>query len=259
MKKQIHTISEPFSFRDTIPSEYGFIPMDREFTHWPLYHDDAAWKIFTYLLMRVNYTPRFWCNYKIDVGQYVTSYAHLADDLYKSRDEIKRLLAKLKKIGEVTTKRIGNALLINMPNYMIYMNIKRHKNGSSARLKSDLSPNDALRVSIIKENNQNNHLKRKENMAPPQNFSSTGTDTFHSLGEIWARQKGVGAQLPYHFDQFPPDRAEVELYVRKNNMDINIDNFYKHYEDNCWCDLKGRKLDGWHFALNRMSKKGEYL
>ena len=52
--------SERLAFPDTIPSEYGFITIDREFVNWPLFHDDAAWKIMCYLLMRANYKTRFW-------------------------------------------------------------------------------------------------------------------------------------------------------------------------------------------------------
>ena len=52
MKKLRHPISLSFSFQDTIPSGNGYIMLDREFTNWPLFYDDAAWKLFTYLLMR---------------------------------------------------------------------------------------------------------------------------------------------------------------------------------------------------------------
>ena len=47
MKKVIHPISLSFSFQDTIPSGNGYIMLDREFVNWPLFYDDAAWKLFT--------------------------------------------------------------------------------------------------------------------------------------------------------------------------------------------------------------------
>ena len=255
MKKRIHHISDPLSFQDTIPSEYGFIILDREFVHWPLYHDDAAWKMLTYLLMRANYKRKFWGEHTINPGELVTSYGHMAEDLYKSRDEVKRLLSKLKKINEVQTVRLGNALLIRMPNYLKYMGIlKRHVLPAP-----DLDLKDDLPPPITKESNKYNQLTREKNTFATQNLSTGRGSGFRPIGQILARQWDPEAKPKYNFKEFPPKRAEVEDYVKANGLCVNIDDFYQHYEDSCWCDLNGRRIDGWHFALNRMSKKGEYL
>ena len=68
-------------------------------------------------------------------GEYVTSYAHIGEDLHKSRDEVKRLLTKLKNIGEVKTTRLGNALLVSMPNYLKYQRFRTRRHKDSARHK----------------------------------------------------------------------------------------------------------------------------
>ena len=81
MKKVIHLISLSFSFQDTIPSDNGYVMLDREFTNWPLFYDDASWKLFTYLLKRVNYTTRLWETNQVRKGKLVTSYQHLGDAL----------------------------------------------------------------------------------------------------------------------------------------------------------------------------------
>ena len=77
---------------------------------------------------------------KMKKGELVTSYQHLADALNKSRDEIKRLLKKLKDIHEVETVRVGNALLIKLPNYLKYMSLPDKKKGKSARPQPEESP-----------------------------------------------------------------------------------------------------------------------
>lgn len=150
MKKVVYPASLSFSFQDTIPSDNGYIMLDREFTNWPLFYDDAAWKIFTYFLMRANYTTRQLGTREVQKGELVTSYQHLGDALHKSRDEIKRLLKKLKNIHEVETMRVGNALLLKMPNYLKYMGLMEKKKGKPARPSPAENPEEVPDESINK-------------------------------------------------------------------------------------------------------------
>ena len=237
------------AFPDTIPSEYGFITIDREFVNWPLFHDDAAW---------ANYKTRFWGTRTINPSEYVTSYAHLGEDLHKSRDEVKRLLTKLKNNGEVKTMRLGNALLISMPNYLKYQRFRTRRHKDSARPEPDISPEPDHQALTTKENKPGNNFKRKENYTRRRNFSDPDNGGFVSLGAIFARQMEPPAKK-YHFNTFPPDRAEVEMYVKNNNMDIDLDHFFEHYERTDWCNQKGKKLGGWHFALHRLVDQGIYI
>lgn len=257
MKKLRHPISLSFSFQDTIPSSNGYIMLDREFTNWPLFYDDAAWKLFTYLLMRANYTIRQWGTNEVQKGELVTSYQHLADALHKSRDEIKRLLKKLKDIHEVETIRVGNALLLRMPNYLKYMGFMEKKKEKSARPSPAENPKPVPDESINKERKEGNNVIRKENLYTPQHFQNTSSGELRSIGSVFARQ--IKSVMPYHFDQLPPDEDEVRRYVMEKELTVDLDRFFDHYYAHGWCDQKGRRIGGWHFALCHTHKTGEYL
>lgn len=257
MKKVIHPTSLSFSFQDTIPSGNGYIMLDREFTNWPLFYDDAAWKLFTYLLMRANYTIRQWGTRDVQKGELITSYQHLADALHKSRDEVKRLLKKLKDIHEVETVRVNSALLIKMPNYLKYMGLMEKKKGKSARPSPEENPAPAPDESINKESKERNNVIRKENLYTPQHFSNNSNGGLHSIGSVFARQ--IKSVMPYHFDQLPPDEDEVRRYVTEKELTVDLDRFFDHYYSTSWCDQKGRRIDGWHFALSRLANYGEWL
>jgi len=257
MKKVTHPISLSFSFPDTIPSGNGYIILDRELINWPLFYDDAAWKMFIYLLMRANYTNRLWGTHQVQKGELITSYQHLADALNKSRDEVKRLLKKLKNIREVETVRIGNALLIKMLNYLKYMNCKESEKGEGARLKPEENPGCDLTSPITKENKEGNHVIREENLYRPKHFSNNHSGGLQSIASILARQ--MKPSLPYHFDEFPPDEDEVKRYVAEKELNVDVDRFLDHYYKTSWCQKNGKHLDGWHFALCHCEKKGEWL
>ena len=81
---------------------------------------------------------------------------------------------------------------------------------------------------------------------------------FVSLGAIFARQPEPPAKK-YHFNTFPPDRAEVEMYIREKALEVNPEHFFAYYERHDWCNRKYRKLDGWHFALHEIIKTGMYM
>lgn len=257
MKKLRHPISLSFAFQDTIPSGNGYIMLDREFTNWPLFYDDAAWKLFTYLLMRANYTIRQWGTNEVQKGELITSYQHLADALHKSRDEIKRLLKKLKDIHEVETIRVNNALLIKMPNYLKYMGLMEKEKRKSVRPSPAENPKLVPDEPINKESKEGNNVIRKENLYTPQHFQNTSSGELRSIGSVFARQ--IKSVMPYHFDQLPPDEDEVRRYVIEKELTVDLDRFFDHYYSTGWCDLKGRPLDGWHFALCHIHKIGEYL
>ena len=257
MKKLRHPISLSFSFQDTIPSGNGYIMLDRELVNWPLFYDDAAWKLFTYLLMRANYTTRQWGTNEVQKGELVTSYQHLADALHKSRDEIKRLLKKLKDIHEVETIRVGNALLLRMPNYLKYMGFMEKKKEKSARPSPAENPKPVPDEPINKERKEGNNVIRKENLYTPQHFSNNSNGGLHSIGSVFARQ--IKSVMPYHFDQLPPDEDEVRRYITEKELTVDLDRFFDHYYSTGWCVQKGRWIDGWHFALSRLANYGEWL
>ena len=72
-------------------------------------------------------------------------------------------------------------------------------------------------------------------------------------------RKSTDEGLEKEFNTFPPDRAEVEMYIREKSLEVNPEHFFDYYERHDWCDRKYRKLDGWHFALHELVKTGMYM
>ena len=47
--------------------------------------------------------------------------------------------------------------------------------------------------------------------------------------------------------------------MAEKDLNVDVDRFFDHYNANGWCDKKGRRLDGWQFALSRLANHGEWL
>jgi len=176
---------------------------------------------------------------------------------YKGETYKVKVLKKLKDIHEVETVRVGNALLIKLPNYLKYMSLPDKKKGKSARPQPEENPEPIPDESTNKESKEGNSFIRKENLYRPQVFSNNSNGGLRSIGSIFAQQ--VKSAFPYHFNEFPPDENEVRRYVAEKDLNVDVDRFFDHYYSTVWCNKKGRRLDGWHFALYHCEKTGEWL
>ena len=144
-----------------------------------------------------------------------------------------------------------------MPNYLKYMGLMEKKKEKSARPSLAENPKPVPDESINKERKEGNNVIRKENLYTPQHFQNISSGELRSIGSVFARQ--IKSVMPYHFDQLPPDEDEVRRYVTEKELTVDLDRFFDHYYSTGWCDQKGRRIGGWHFALNKLAKQGEWL
>ncbi len=194
-------------------------------------------------------------------GEVVISHIRLAETLNKSKDQIRRLLNKLKRTNDITTTRIGCATLIKLINYNKYQGFEDITPDTTATCPPDECHLNAFYPLTTKERKQGNNVNNEKKLAEPALFEQKRTGGgLVGLGDVLARQGlEVGAKFKYHFTQLPPDWQKVERYVAEKNIHINLEGFYSYYESTGWCERNGKKLDGWHFALCHTHKTGEYL
>ena len=189
------------------------------------------------------------------------SHMRLAETLDKSKDQIRRLLNKLKRTNDITTTRIGCATLVRLINYNKYQGFEDTTPDTTATCPPNESQLIADYPPMTEERKQGNNVNNEKKLVGREIFEQKRTGGgLVGLGDVLARQGlGAGAKFKYHFTQLPPDWTELERYVAEKNIHINLEGFYSYYESNGWCERSGKKLDGWHFALCYAHKTGEYL
>lgn len=75
----------------------GFINLHRKILDWEWYDDINVFRVFTHLLLTVNWTPAKWHGIEILPGQRITSREILATETGLSVRQIRTALEKLKK------------------------------------------------------------------------------------------------------------------------------------------------------------------
>lgn len=239
----------------------GFIKFYRDFQDWHWYSDANVLQLYIHLILTANFKDKPFKDIIIHRGEVVISHMRLAETLDKSKDQIRRLLNKLKRTNDITTTRIGCATLVRLINYNKYQGVEDITPDTTATCPPDDSHLIADYPPTTKERKQGNNVNNEKKLAEPAIFEQKRTGGgLVGFGDVLARQGlGVGTKFKYHFTQFPPDWQEVERYVAEKNIHINLEGFYSYYESTGWCERNGKKLDGWHFALCHTHKTGEYL
>lgn len=97
--------------------EIGFIKLHRQLLNWEWYDDINVYRLFTHLLLKVNYEPKKWHGITIEAGQIATSYEKLAIQTCLTVKQIRVALDKLKKTGEVASQSTNNYTIITIANW----------------------------------------------------------------------------------------------------------------------------------------------
>ncbi len=105
-------------------SELGFIKLHRKLKNWQWYHDVVAYKLFTHLLMDVNFKDKKWGNITIKRGQLLTSTANLSRDTGLTIQQVRSALNKLVETKEIYKKATNRFTLLTLRNYELYQGKK---------------------------------------------------------------------------------------------------------------------------------------
>ena len=90
-------------------------------------------------MLTANFKDKSFKDIIVHRGEVVISHMRLAETLDKSKDQIKRLLNKLKRTNGITTTRIGCATLVRLINYNKYQGFEDTTLASTATCPADES------------------------------------------------------------------------------------------------------------------------
>lgn len=95
----------------------GFVKIYRQILDWEWYSDLYVRVVFMHCLLRANHAPCNWKGVQLKVGQFITSYAHLAKECSLSVQKTRTALNKLKITGELTYKSTSQYSIITINNW----------------------------------------------------------------------------------------------------------------------------------------------
>ena len=98
----------------------GFIKIHRKLLKWEWYSNLNVRILFFHCLLKANHKSEKWQGIKINAGQFVTSFGHLAKESGLSVQQTRTALDKLKLTGEITNKTTSRYTIITIKNWNLY-------------------------------------------------------------------------------------------------------------------------------------------
>ncbi len=103
--------------------ENGFVKVYRSLLQWEWYGDVNTCRVFVHLLLTVNYKQARWQGVVIKRGQRVISLDNLAKECGLSVQQVRTVLKKLKKTGEIELEPSAQYTMVSVCKYDKYQDI----------------------------------------------------------------------------------------------------------------------------------------
>ena len=98
----------------------GYIKLWRRLLAWEWYADHGMTRVFLHLLLSANHAPNSWRGIHIERGQTVTSLSKISAEAGFTIKQIRGILKRLERTGEVTCKGTNKYTIITLCNYDTY-------------------------------------------------------------------------------------------------------------------------------------------
>ena len=125
----------------------GYIKLHRRLLDWEWYDDINCYRLFTHLLLTVNYEPKKWRGIIVDSGQIITGRETLAKQTGLTEQQTRTALDKLKSTNEITIKTTSNYSIITITNWKHYQQDNQQDN---QRITNE-QPTNNQRITTTKE------------------------------------------------------------------------------------------------------------
>ena len=171
----------------------GWIKLHRQILEWEWFDDKNTFRLFMYLLLKVNHKERNYRGKLIEVGQTLTGLDLLSKEVGLTIQQIRTSLTKLKSTNEITIKTSSKGTIIQVVNYKKYQIVTNQTTDEQQTNNKQVTTNK----NVKKEKNENNTFTPptaedvKSYCLERKNFVNANTfiDFYESKGWMVGRNK----------------------------------------------------------------------
>lgn len=208
----------------------GFIALHRKIIDWEWYNDVNTTRVFIHLLMTANHKNKNWRGIVIKRSQIVTSRSKLAEETGLTEQQVRTSLNRLKSTSNITSTSTSKYTVITVCNYGTYQDIKTEHQPA---LQPALQPasNQQATSKQPQLNNDNNETKKEKPSYEGKKKSS--------------KRKPPEFVIPAY------EIVEAHFLGKYSNVKKSyIKRAYDYYNDNNWCNSKGKPVKNWKTTID---------
>ena len=106
---------------------HGWVKLHRSMRDWEWYKDANTYRLFTHLMITVNWEDKEWQGVTVKRGSIVTSIAHLSEQTGLSLKQVRGSLDKLKRTSDVAVKGTNRYSIVTLCKYETYQSEEKPK------------------------------------------------------------------------------------------------------------------------------------
>lgn len=160
----------------------GWIKLHRQILEWEWFDDKNTFRLFMYLLLKVNHKERNYRGKLIEVGQTLTGLDLLSKEVCLTIQQIRTSLSKLKSTNEITIKTSSKGTIIQVVNYKKYQIVTNQITDEQQTNNKQVTTNKNDK----KEKNENNTPTLEDFMAfGLEKLSDVSVDALRLKYESW--------------------------------------------------------------------------
>lgn len=182
--------------------QIGYIKLHRQLLEWEWYDDINVFRLFTHILLKSNYEPKYWHGIFIDIGQFLTSREKLAKQTCLTEQQVRSALTKLKSTSEITIKTTSNYTLITVTNWDKW----QQNNQQSTEQATSNQPTNNQRITTTKEDKK----ERKEEEATLYNEKNDFQKIYEFGAKLFPRLASANTSAIH---QWITNGCDVELDI----------------------------------------------
>ena len=113
----------------------GWIKLHRKLLEWEWYDDLPTFRLFTHLLLKVNFEKKKWRGIEILPGQIITGRKQLSEETGLTERQIRTSISRLKATNELTTIKVSKYTVYSILRWVDYQQNDHendHKNDQRA-------------------------------------------------------------------------------------------------------------------------------
>lgn len=149
----------------------GYVKLWRKITEWEWFDDANTFRLFIYLLLHANHTPKKWRGIDIDRGEFLTSRDKLAKALKISVKNVLTSERRLKETNELANKTTNKYSLYRLLNYDFYNPLDKQEDDQTA---SKGQASDKQRATTNKEEELEELRREEEGVLPKEKEETPG-------------------------------------------------------------------------------------
>lgn len=211
----------------------GWIKLYRSIRDWEWYKDTHTKVLFIHLLLCSTKDNRYIYSQTLIRGQYITTVKRLSEELGISTKGIRTALNHLVKSGNIQLKTSNKYTLITIINYDLYQSTRQTNNIISGKQTVTQTANEKQEIKQGNNSNTAEERKGERQTKGKQTVTQTASGGASIKQEERNKKKEINycssASLPY-----TPTLEEIQIYINKNNYNINAEYFYNYYKSRGW-------------------------